>query len=444
KHNLPFKPRWGNDPGKLFATPDLLIRKKGVKEMNQLRCRKMPNTRSRASMTHEEVEELVARRVAEEMKACEAAGNLKTLNENGDEQDGENGGNGNGGNRGNGNGGNGENRNHGMNYGGFMPMARECTFQNFLKCKPHTFSRTEGIVRLTHWVMLQGVPRIKEGWNVTQGITVDSNRQSIFKTSRESIARAYTARSKERKRDYRVAVTSNTQGAVVGNQQGNVCYECGRQRHFRKDCPKLRSQNCGNQTRNKSGNKTSGNEVTTKAYAIGGGGTNPNSNVVTDTFLLNNCYAALLFDLGADRSFVLTTFSALLDVAPSTLDTNLMPIVLGSFDVIIGMDWLVKYYALIVCDKKVICIPYGDKVYLAQVTSKKAEDKLEDKQLEDVPIVRKFPKVFSEDLPRLPLARQVKFQIGLLPSAAPVARALYRLAPAEMQELSTRLQELWC
>nr|GEZ99899.1 hypothetical protein [Tanacetum cinerariifolium] len=111
----------------------------------------MPNTRSRASMTHEEVEELVARRVAEEMEACEAAGNLKTLNENGDEQEGENGGNGNGGNRGNGNGGNGENGNHGMNYGGFMPMAQECTFQNFLKCKPHTFSRTEGVVRLTHW-----------------------------------------------------------------------------------------------------------------------------------------------------------------------------------------------------------------------------------------------------------------------------------------------------
>nr|GEZ99900.1 hypothetical protein [Tanacetum cinerariifolium] len=326
--------------------------------------------------------------------------------------------------------------------------------------------------------MLQGVPRIKEGWNVTQGITVDSNRQSIFKTSRESIARAYMARSNERKRyvgslpycnkcrlhheglcnircenykkagyltrDYRVAVTSNTQGSVVGNQQGNVCYECGRQRHFRKDCPKLKSQNCGNQIRNKSGNKTSGNEVTTKAYAIGGGGTNTNSNVVTDTFLLNNCYAAILFDLGADRSFVLTTFSALLDVAPSTLNTNLMPVVLGSFDVIIGMDWLVKYYALIVCDKKVVCIPYGDKVYLAQVTSKKAEDKLEDKRLEDVPIVREFPKVFSEDMPRLPLARQVKFQIDLLPSVAPVARASYRLAPAEMQELSTRLQELWC
>nr|GEW08998.1 putative reverse transcriptase domain-containing protein [Tanacetum cinerariifolium] len=304
-------------------------------------------------------------------------------------------------------------------------------------------------------------------------------------------------------RDYRVTVNPNTQGAAVENQQGIACYECGRPRHFRKDCPELRNQNRRNQTRNKTGNKTRGNEVTAKAYAIGGGGTNPDSNVVTGTFLLNNCYAYMLFDSGADRSFVSTTFSALLDIAPSTLDTSyaveltdgiisetnivlrgytlgllghpfnidLMPIKLGSFDVIIGMDWLAKYHALIVCDVR---IPYGDevliirgdncddesklniisctktqkyiqkgcKVYLAQVTSKKAEDKSEEKRLEDVPIVREFPEVFPEDLPGLPPARQVEFQIDLVPGAAPIAQAPYRLAPAEMQELSTQLQEL--
>nr|GEX37701.1 hypothetical protein [Tanacetum cinerariifolium] len=112
---------------------------------------KMPNTRSRASMTHEEVEELVARRVAEEMEAREAARSLETLNKNEEEQEGENGGNENEGNGGNGNGGNGGNGNHCMNYGGFMPMARECTFQDFLKCKPHTFSGTKGVVGLTRW-----------------------------------------------------------------------------------------------------------------------------------------------------------------------------------------------------------------------------------------------------------------------------------------------------
>ncbi|GJX65062.1 putative reverse transcriptase domain-containing protein [Tanacetum coccineum] len=125
-------------------------------------CRKIYNTRYGASMTHEEVEEMVTRRVAEEMEAREAARTLEPLNENGDEQEGENGGNGNGGNGGNGNGGNGNggngengngnrNGNHGMNYGGFMPVARECTFQDFLKCKPHNFSGTEGVVGLTRW-----------------------------------------------------------------------------------------------------------------------------------------------------------------------------------------------------------------------------------------------------------------------------------------------------
>ncbi|GJY79651.1 putative reverse transcriptase domain-containing protein [Tanacetum coccineum] len=311
-------------------------------------------------------------------------------------------------------------------------------------------------------------------------------------------------------RECRAAIAPNTQRAPVGNQQGIICYECGRPGHFRRDCPKLRNQNRGNQTRNKNGNKTGnqtgGNETTARAYAIGGGGTNPDSNVVTGTFLLNNCYASMLFDSGADRSFVSTTFSALLDVTPTTLDTSyaveladgrisetnivlrgctlgllghpfdidLMPVELGSFDVIIGMDWLAKYHALIVCDEKVVRIPYGNEVliirgdnydsgsklniisctktqkyiekgcqvYLAQVTTKKAEDKSEERRLEDVPIVREFPEVFPEDLPGLPPARQVEFQIDLVPGAAPVARAPYRLAPAEMQELSTQLQEL--
>nr|GFC23108.1 reverse transcriptase domain-containing protein [Tanacetum cinerariifolium] len=93
--------------------------------------------------------------------------------------------------------------------------------------------------------------------------------------------------------------------------------------HFRKDYPKLRNQNRGNQTGNKNGNKTGnqtgGNEAIAKAYAIGGGGANPNSDVVMGTFLFNNYYASMLFDSGANRSFVTSTFSSLLDVAPSTV-----------------------------------------------------------------------------------------------------------------------------
>ncbi|GJV94303.1 putative reverse transcriptase domain-containing protein [Tanacetum coccineum] len=267
-------------------------------------------------------------------------------------------------------------------------------------------------------------------------------------------------------RDCTNDVVLNTQRSLVGNQPGIVCYECGRPGHFRKDCPKLRNQNHGNKNGNKTGNKTVNNEATTKAYTIRGGGANPDFNVITGTFLLNNCYASMLFDSGADRSFVSSTFSALLDVAPSTLNTSyaieladgrisetnvvlrgctlgllghpfdidLMPVELGSFDVIISMDWLAKYHAVIIYDEKVVRIPYGDEVLIIRG----ADCDSIRKRLEDVLIVQEFPKVFTEDFLGLPPARQVKFQIDLVPDAVPVARASYRLAPAKMQELSTQ------
>nr|GFC75781.1 putative reverse transcriptase domain-containing protein [Tanacetum cinerariifolium] len=84
----------------------------------------------------------------------------------------------------------------------------------------------------------------------------------------------------------------------------------------------------------------------------------------------------------------------------------------------------------------------GCQLFLTQVTVKENKDKSEEKKLEDVPTVWDFPKVFHEDLLGLPLIRQVEFQINLVPGAAPIARASYRLASSEMQELSTQLQEL--
>ncbi|GJX00762.1 putative reverse transcriptase domain-containing protein [Tanacetum coccineum] len=259
-------------------------------------------------------------------------------------------------------------------------------------------------------------------------------------------------------RDCRTVVAATPQRAPVGNQTRNVCYECGRQGHYRNECPKLRNQNHGNKT----GNKTGNTEAKARAYVIGGGGSNLDSNIVTGTFLLNNRYATMLFDSGVDMSFVSTTFSTLLDVISSTLDTShpfdidLIPVEPDSFDVIVGMNWLAKYHAVIICDERIVCIPYGDEVliiegdgcnggsksrlniisctktqkyiqkgcqvYLAQVTTKKSDDKSKEKRLEDVPIVRDFPEVFPEDLPGLPPTRQVEFQIDLVPGAAPVAR----------------------
>ncbi|GJW88539.1 putative reverse transcriptase domain-containing protein [Tanacetum coccineum] len=295
----------------------------------------------------------------------------------------------------------------------------------------------------------------------------------------------------------------NTSRNNQNQQQQNKRQNTGRAYTAGSGDKKQLKNNKGNR-----GNQDGKDTTPAKVYAVGCAGTNPDSNVMTGTFLLNNRYASVLFDTGADRSFVSTAFSYQMDIMPSTLDRyydveldderiiglntilrgctlnllnhpfniNLMPVELGSFDAIIGMDWLAKYQAIIVCAEKIVRIPWGNEtlivhgdesnqghetrlhiisyskiqeymlkgclVFLAHVTTNEVEDKSEKKRLEDVPIVRDFPEVFPEDLPGLPPTRQVEFQIDLIPGAAPVARAPYRLAPSEMKELSEQLKEL--
>ncbi|GKA66368.1 putative reverse transcriptase domain-containing protein [Tanacetum coccineum] len=258
-----------------------------------------------------------------------------------------------------------------------------------------------------------------------------------------------------------------------------TCYGCGEKGHTRNQCPrKVKQENTG--------------EVRGKAYAIKDAETQ-GPNVVTGTFLLNSRYDFVLFDSGFDRSFVNTRFSFMLDINPVKIDTSyevelpdgivvntntilkgcilnlvnhlfeidLMLIELDTFDVIISMDWLVKHDAVIVCREKVVRIPYGSKtlivksdkgmsrlkviscikarkyiergcyLFLAHVTGKKQKEKR-----------HTFLEVFPDELPRLPPPSQVEFWIDLIPRAAPVARAPYRLAPSKMKELSELLCEL--
>ncbi|GKB20852.1 putative reverse transcriptase domain-containing protein [Tanacetum coccineum] len=271
-------------------------------------------------------------------------------------------------------------------------------------------------------------------------------------------------------RDYKGSGNTNVANAQRDNMvvpKANGCFECGAPGHFKRDCPKLKNKDGG------SGNAQGRVYVVGNAEKNGNAWRNPDSNVVTGTFLLNNRYASILFDTSADRSFISTAFSSLIDIAPTLLENSydvglaegeivgintiirgctlnflnhlfnidLMPVELGSFNIIIGMDWLGRCHAVIVCDEKLVRIPYGNKTLIFVVT-KKEEDKSEGKQLKDVPIVRDFSEVFLEDLPGLPPARPVEFQIDLIPGAVPVAQAPYRLAPSKMKELSEQLQEL--
>ena len=223
--------------------------------------------------------------------------------------------------------------------------------------------------------------------------------------------------------------------------------------------------------------------------------------VVTGTFLLNHTYACILFDTGAERSFVSEKFKHLLKQLPQKLNEtytvemangktestreiyigctltlnqhvfriNLMPVSIRSFDVIIGMDWLSPHHAEIMCHEKAVrlrlpnhetLVIYGDKpstnlrliscikaqkhlrknnlAFLAHIVDKTKEET----NIQDIPVACEFPDVFPEDLPGVPPERQVEFRIDLVPGATPLAKSPYRLAPAEMQELSSQLSEL--
>nr|GEU88805.1 putative reverse transcriptase domain-containing protein [Tanacetum cinerariifolium] len=273
--------------------------------------------------------------------------------------------------------------------------------------------------------------------------------------------------------------TTNNRGGNGPNPRGNGCFECGNPGHFKRDCPKL------NNKHRRNGNAQGWVYAMGNAERNGNAAGNPDSNVVTVTFLLNNRYASILFDTGVNKSFVSTAFSSLIDIIPTPLDNNydnhpftinLMPVELGSINAIIGMDLLRRHHAVIMCDEKLVRVPFGNEtlvfcgakcyiggesrltvtscykvqeymakgchVFLAQISATKEDDKSEGTQVKDVPIVQDFPEVFPEDLPGLPPARPVEFQIDLIPGAAPVARAPYRLAPSEMKELSEQLQQL--
>nr|GEX96547.1 putative reverse transcriptase domain-containing protein [Tanacetum cinerariifolium] len=318
-----------------------------------------------------------------------------------------------------------------------MHIARPCYYADFMKCHPLNFKGTEGAVGLTCWI-----EKMESVFNIS-GSTGNTN-------------------------------ATNNRGGNGPNPRGNGCFEWGNPGHFKRDCPKLNNKNGGN------GNAQGWVYVVGNVERNGNATGNLNSNVVTGTFLLNNRYASILFDTGADKSFVSTAFSSLIDIIPTLLDNHydveladgkivgintiirgcsvnflnhpftiyLMPVELGSFDAIIVFRGAESYIGresrltVISCFEVQEYRAKGCHVFLAQISATKEGDKLEGKHVKDVPIVQDFPEVFSKNLPGLPPARPIEFHIDLIPGAAPVARTPYRLAPSEMKELSEQLQEL--
>ncbi|GKC30941.1 putative reverse transcriptase domain-containing protein, partial [Tanacetum coccineum] len=408
------------------------------------------------------------------------------------------------------------------------PTAHECTFAGFIKCNPTTFCGTEGAVKLRRWFektkSVFGISECAEGKKVRFAAATLQGLALTWFNELALMCLRMVEPERVKVDAYIWGLTDNIKGEVTFSKPTNL-NEAVRMAHKLMDQKsQARDERILKGKKRKWESFQSGNgsvydqvlqvwkgwaqvkvkqeeirEVHGRAYAIKDA--EPKGpNVVTSTFLLNNRYAFVLFDSGFDRSFMDTRFNSMLDIDPIKIgasyevelvdervvstntvlkgctlnlvnhvfEIDLMLIELGTFDVIIGMDWLVKHDAVIVCGEKVVRIPYGNKMlivesdkgmsrlkviscikarkyvergcylFLAHVT----ENKSKEKRMEDVLVIRDFLEVFPEELPRLPPPRQVEFRIDLVPGAAPVARAPYKLAPSEMRELSVQLQEL--
>ncbi|GJR55815.1 reverse transcriptase domain-containing protein [Tanacetum coccineum] len=273
--------------------------------------------------------------------------------------------------------------------------------------------------------------------------------------------------------------------AVRPRDGQKACYKCGSLDYLCPNYPKW------NQGRNQSGNQlalegnrnTRGNEnrARGRAFNVNAVDALQDPNVVMGTYSLNNLYATVLFDSGVNFSFISTKFAPLLNEKPSIANLGyvievangkkkevdrifrgcrlklrdsifpkeLIPLGQGSFDVIVGKDWLSNQKAMIVCHKKIVRIPVeGGKVLYVQgehnvrKTKTLMSIKVNEPTISDISIVRDFKDVFPDDLSKLPPQRQVEFRIDFIPGATPVAKSPYRLAPSEMQELSKQLQDL--
>ncbi|GJY96938.1 putative ribonuclease H-like domain-containing protein [Tanacetum coccineum] len=208
---------------------------------------------------------------------------------------------------------------------------------------------------------------------------------------RQEAGRAYAVTSSENGRMGHLSKNCRSKKPATGSNQlpvTVVCHACGEKGHYTNQCQKTNINAQG------------------RAYMLRDKNAQQDPNVVT------GCTLTLL-----NQPF----------------EIDLMPIKLGSFDVVIGMDWLSKYHAKILCDEKVVHIPIDGETLIIR------EKKADEKRLEDIPVVKEFPDAFPKNLPGIPPIRQVEFQIDLIPGAAPIARTPYRLAPLEMQELSNQL-----
>ncbi|GJT61823.1 putative reverse transcriptase domain-containing protein [Tanacetum coccineum] len=344
--------------------------------------------------------------------------------------------------------------------GGAGPTAPEitrCTYITFMKCDPHPFKGTEGAVGLCQWFeKLEFVFRIsdcKERDKVkfaTATLTRSSALTFVeWKISPMGIEQlwtdidGYTNRIHElallcpkmvepeqvKVEQYIRGLSKNILGDVTSSRPAGIDEAVPYHNHQAKQRRAMRSYD-------QSGTKITTQLSKVQEYEAWWGLL---EMVEKEWTRWNNRGAVYKWGHVMLTRFEIR-YCTLIDIEPVELDTSYeveladeKVVKLGSFDIIIGMDWLSRYDAAILCGEKKVRIPLE-----AQVSKQESKEK----RLEDVPVIRDFPEVFPKELPGLLPPKQVEFCIDLILGAALVARAPYRLATSEMKELSAQLQEL--
>ncbi|GKA47555.1 reverse transcriptase domain-containing protein [Tanacetum coccineum] len=262
-----------------------------------------------------------------------------------------------------------------------------------------------------------------------------NNTSNLNPNKHPETARVFTTGQGHKAKDCRAPprpINQKGPGSQGGQGSDVTCFRCGEKGHYKNKCPNNGNQGGGNQIRGNpqnhqnnqrqnQGNPKGSNQASTstqggrrapgRVYNLWAKAAVKDNNVVNGTFLINNVYASVLFDMSANRSFVSYAFSKYIDVTPTTLDTNydvelangkslttntilrgctlnlqnhlfkidLLPIELGSFDVVVEMDWMAEHRVEVVCYEKYIRVLYRNDMLIIQGEKRgvKSESRLE-------------------------------------------------------------------
>ncbi|GJU40394.1 putative reverse transcriptase domain-containing protein [Tanacetum coccineum] len=312
---------------------------------------------------------------------------------------------------------------------GEAPVARKCSYKEFMSCQPFNFKGTEGAVGLIRW------------FERTESVFSRSNCTEDCKVKFATGTLTEEALS-----------WWNSFAQLIGIEEAyKITWVEFKKLLIKKYCPRTEIQKMEDEFYHLI---VKGNDLKTHVRRFQELATLcptmvPDSEKMMEVFI-GGLPRSIEGNVTASKP---QTLEEAINIAQRLMDQNkrqeavrayaATPAENSSFDVVIGIDWFSKYHAKILCDEKVVHIPIdGETLIIRDDQIQVMEKKSDKKRLEDIPVVREFPKVFPEDLPGLPPVCQIQFQIDLIPGAAPVARAPYRLAHLKMQELSDQLQEL--